>query len=139
MNLIATKKQTHIGKVRGRMEKQIHEVNTLLDWSHEQYCNHQFEQYCLFVEKLSHNYPSVRTQLLYSAHFRGMWNNEWLIRNDYNFIPFAEDCAFDIPAITEEYLWLHSHVRLLQDEAFMVRYSNVLRLICKEEKEVCYA
>lgn len=134
MNLIATKTETHIGKVRSRMVEQIHEVNGLLEWSHEQYCNHQFEEYLLFVEKLSQGYPSVRSQIMYSPIFRGMWNNEWSIRDEYNFIPFAVDCWFDVPAITDEYLWLHSHVRLLQDEAFMNRYAQVMKLIHKDER-----
>lgn len=138
MNVIATK--THIGKVRSRNKSQIHEVSELLGWTDQQYCNHQFDEYCKFVEKLSHNFPGVRDQILYSPYFRGMWNSEWMIRNEYDFIPYATDTCFDVPEITIEYLFIHSHVRLLQDEAFMSRYSGVLKLICQEErKEVCYA
>lgn len=136
----ATKTETHIGKVRSRNKSQIHQVGELLGWTDQQYCNHQFDEYCKFVERLSHDYPIVRKQILYSAYFRGMWNSEWMVRNESEFIPYAIEACFDLPEITAEYLFVHSHVRLLHDEGFMSRYSRVLKLICIDErKENCNA
>lgn len=72
---------THIAKVRQQHLSQIDEVCQLLDWTHQQYCQHQFEQYQAFISILFKNYPELIKEVEYSAVFRGFWNKEAAKRN----------------------------------------------------------
>lgn len=102
-------------------------VQNCLGMTDEQYCWHQFNEYCAFVEKLTGGWGMIRAQLLYSPVFRGFWNNEWARRNREDFLPFAE--GLELETNLSEYDFIHSHVRLMNDEEFMDRYNNILKII----------
>lgn len=102
-------------------------VQNCLGMTSEQYCQHQFREYCAFVETIAEGWEKVRTQILYSPVFRGFWNNEWARRNREDFLPFAAD--MDLEVNLAEYDFIHSHERLMHDDEFMERYNNVLRII----------
>ena len=87
-----TKTLTHIAKVRLESLTQSEQVMELLGWNWDQYTEHQFEQYCLFVDKVCQGWPRVREEILYSPVFRGFWINQWIIRNEWDWLPMAIDC-----------------------------------------------
>ncbi|MBD1394292.1 hypothetical protein [Mucilaginibacter glaciei] len=122
-------KRTHIALVRAENNSQLSEVCELLEWTEEHYCKHQFYQYQMFVKSLCEGWPAVRFEIEYSPLFRGFFNNEWSSRNDTDFLPFSYDCKFDVPYMLEEYLFIHSYKRLLNDELFMMRFEHVRAMI----------
>jgi hypothetical protein len=121
-------KTPHIQQQRNLIQTDQELAQTLLQWSHEEYCIHQFGEYCAFVEALTEGWAAVRQDILYSPVFRGFWNAQWAIRNREDFLEFATDCP-DYHYLKTEYLFVHSHERLLEDEEFMTRYSHMLKLI----------
>lgn len=121
-------KTPHIQQQRDLIQSGQDQAQNLLHWSHEEYCLHQFEEYCLFVEALTEGWPAVRQNILYSPVFRGFWNSEWSKRNQEDFLEFAPDCP-DYHYLKTEYLFIHCHERLLEDEEFMARYSNLIRIL----------
>jgi len=122
---------THIAKVRLESLTLSGQVMELLGWSWEQYTEHQFEQYCLFVDKVCQGWPRVREEILYSPVFRGFWINEWNQRNEWDWLPLATDCRDDFALIYDEYLYNHSHVRLLADDYFLSAYNHLLEVMRK--------
>lgn len=125
------KQQTHISKVRQFDLTVTEQIQQLLGWSHEQYCNHQYEQYEAFLARECSNHPVIQQQLRYSETFRGFWNNEWIIRNQQEFLPFASECASDAADIVDEYLFINNHYRLINEVFFIHKYEAVLALILK--------
>lgn len=123
-----TVKTPHIQQQRDLIQSGQDHAQNLLKWSHEEYCHHQFDEYCLFVEALTEGWTAVRQDILYSPVFRGFWNSEWDKRNREDFLEFAPDCP-DYKYLKTEYLFIHSHERLLEEEEFMVKYSHILKLI----------
>lgn len=123
-----TVKTPHIQQQRDLILTDQEETQAVLHWNHEEYCLHQFGEYCAFVEALTEGWKSVREDILYSPTFRGFWNSEWARRNNEDFLCFAIDCP-DYNYLKTEYLFLHCHERLLEDEEFMTRYSHILKLI----------
>ncbi|MCH7400096.1 hypothetical protein MM236_19025 [Belliella sp. DSM 107340] len=119
---------THIGKIRTEQRSDMSQVCNILGWTPEQYCRYQFKQYCAFVEALSTDWPKIREQILYSPVFRGFWNNEWANRDKYEFLSFAPDNA-DHSYNLSEYLFIHDHERLLEEDQFMIKYNNILKIL----------
>lgn len=103
-------------------------VQAVLYWTEQQYCDFQFEAYCGFVESVAEGWPKVRAQLLYSPYFRGFWNNEWVNRDEHNFLAFAEECS-DYSHNLSEYQLINAPNTLLEDDGFMMRYNQVLEII----------
>lgn len=149
--MIATTRQTKktiIGELRNEVAGNASEVCHLLGWTFEQYCLHQLEVYTRLVDRLFEGYPEeLKQNLLYSPVFRGFFNKEWDLRNR-EFIPFAIDITSRVMAVDclgelhdefwgmhgdayllDEYLFLNSVTRLVNDRYFMDRYCNLLRII----------
>ena len=133
MALNKTKHTSHIQSVRRQMEDARQSVQSCLRWSHMEYCEYQFEQYVLFADLLTEGWPRVREQILYSPLFRGFWNNQWLIRDKADFLPFAMEMdarnISELVYMREEYLFLHSAHRLIEEDDFMRAYNQVLKLL----------
>lgn len=127
-------KTSHIGTVRNNNLELKDQVQSCLDWTDQEYCDHQFEQYCEFVESLTTGWHKVREQILYSAVFRGFWNNNWSER-DREFLGFAETFLQDntdpedIAYVLDEYRFSNSAKRLLEDDEFMSKYYQILKLL----------
>jgi len=109
------------------LDEQSH-AQELLRWTHEAYCLHQFGEYCAFVEVLTEGWLAVREDILYSPVFRGFWISEWTTRNRVEFLCFATDFP-DYHYLKTEYLFIHSHERLLEEEEFMTKYGHLIKLI----------
>ncbi|MGB4776125.1 MAG: hypothetical protein WBP45_13180 [Daejeonella sp.] len=120
---------THIGRIRKEQASQIEQVCDLLNWTHDEYCDHQYKEYEAFIARMFDGYPVMMQQVRYSSAFRGFWNNEWAIRNEIDFLPFAKECQMDEAFIMEEYLYIHSHYRLMNDDDFLSKYNSALKLI----------
>lgn len=127
-----TKNPTHIAQVRNYNLTINEEVQRILGWSHDRYCQHQFLQYELFAKLDFCNYKPLIDTLRHSSVFRGFFNNEWNRRNEEDFLPFATDCDLDPCDIMEEYQYIHSPTRLLNDFGFVRRYEAVLTIVLKE-------
>lgn len=119
---------THIQQQRELILDEQTQAQDLLKWSHEDYCFHQFGEYCAFVESLTEGWPAVREDILYSPVFRGFWNKEWAERNRIDFLAFAPECP-DFHYLKTEYLFIHSHERLLEDDEFMTRYGHLIKIL----------
>lgn len=126
------KQITHIGRVRQNDLTTSEKVSQLLGWSHDQYCNHQYEEYEAFLARENAAYPEIREELRYSATFRGFWNNEWTLRNQQEFLPFATECEMGEAYMTDEYLFINNHMRLINDLFFMNKYEYILNMIIKQ-------
>jgi hypothetical protein len=127
-----SKQSTHIGKVRESDLTTTEQVQKVLEWTHEQYCNHQYEEYESFLARENIEHPVICQELRYSEIFRGFWINEWTLRNQQEFLPFALDCEMDVAYITDEYLFINNHKRLINDHFFMDKYEYMLNLILKQ-------
>lgn len=124
-----TRPQTHIQTQRLTAASEAEQVQSLLSWTHEDYCTIQFKEYCAFVESISEGYPQVQKEILYSPVFRGFWNNEWNRRDRQEFLEHAIDSGLTRDVLETEYFFIHCHEVLLEDDAFMIRYSHILKLI----------
>jgi uncharacterized secreted protein with C-terminal beta-propeller domain len=121
--------KTHIAQVRIDNDDQLNEVCQLFGWSRDKYCEHQFAIYQKLVAELCKDWPRVKIEVEYSPVFRGFFNNEWNLRNETEFLPMAYDFKYDPWYITKEYLLIHDHERLLNDDNFMRRYAQIMRMI----------
>ena len=126
-----TKTLTHIAQIRLESLTQSEQVMELLGWNWDQFTEHQFEQYCLFVDKVCKGWPRVREELLYSEVFRGFWINQWNIRNEWDWLPMAIDCRDNHALYFDEYLYIHNHMRLMDDQAFSLAYNHLLEVMRK--------
>ncbi|MDO9554561.1 hypothetical protein [Rhodonellum sp.] len=124
----ATKQNSHIGTIRRIHTHDMARVMHCLKWTQQEYCDFQFFQYCAFVDTLTEGWAKVREEILYSPVFRGFWNSEWAKRDAEEFLEFAMDIQ-DRDYVTSEYLFIHDHKRLLDEDEFMNRYSHLLKLI----------
>lgn len=91
----AIKKQTHIAKIREQNQGQIDKVCELLEWTREDYTNHQYHEYEMFVYKAFPSLPYAGQSVRYSSQFRGFYVNEWFTRNEIDFLPYATDLVTD--------------------------------------------
>lgn len=120
---------THITRTRQERATLIERICELLNWSHDQYCWHQYEQYELFLSQICAGYPVIYYQLRYSSVFRGFFNITWDVRTKQEFLPFAKDFEPGDAYLVDEYLLIHNYRRLLNDDEFMMEYNHILRLI----------
>lgn len=132
---------------------QQQEVCRYFQWTAEQYCTHQLDEYEAFLNRTFLGYPSAMlNEVRYSPIMAGYWKNEWISRNEKEFILLARDLlneqmyidqngrlethvpsSFDLANCYDEYLWIHSARRLVMDEKFVRGFNEVLRLIRQEK------
>jgi hypothetical protein len=123
---------SHISSVRYTDLTTSQYVQQVLGWTHQEYCNYQFEQYEDFAESDFYNHRPIIDKLRHSAVFRGFWNNEWALRNEIEFLPFAKDSDLPIWELKAMYKYIHSYEKLQSDHQFLKRYESVLSLaLCK--------
>lgn len=152
MNTQTVKKQTHISLIRDLNLNQMQDVCLLLNWTELSYCQHQFDEYQLFLSRVFYGFPDeMLKQVMYSKIMSGFWNNEWSFRNEIDFIPFAHELLSDAlhtdldgmqitqfglssgdEFITEQYLYVHNHRVLMNDDQFMINFNDTLSSIRKE-------
>jgi hypothetical protein len=134
----------HIEKTGDLNAVQIWRICELLGWDHETYCYHQYEEFELFIALACRDLPRAAAMLRYSAHFRRFYNQEWMQRNEYEFLPFANSLTEDLfelnddsvslyegmacgdPVLLEEYLAAHSARELFYNEEFNKRYCQLI-------------
>jgi len=105
------------------------QTREFIEYSHLEYCHHQFENYESFVAQDFNQHPALIKKVRYSATFRKFWNAEWLYRNKTEFLPFAESCTLSVKELRCEYIFMHSTERLLNQPAFLSRYEDILKII----------
>lgn len=146
-------KSSFIAKTRQADHTQMQKVCELLKWDEQQYCNHQFEQYTDFLTRMFMGWPDIMLrQVLYSPTMRGFFNNEWSKRTDVEFFSFAKDLIAPVLEVDEsgtlislegmplgdcylidEYCCIHSSRGLINNDAFMIKYNDVLKMVRKEK------
>ncbi len=120
-------KSSHIATVRKASQSVNERIQTALGWSHAKYCNHQFQQYLLFVDRFCSDTPKMRNNIRYSSVFRGFWCNEWVKRNELHFLPSVT--TENDESLVPEYLYINSYFYLLKSPEFMYKYDSLLQLI----------
>ncbi len=150
MKTLTTQPTSLMARARRRQTSQIPEVCELLNWSHQQYCDHQYEQYELFITRKCEGYPKICRQLRYSPIFSGFWTNAWAQRNQVDFLPFAGDklsktyvsaegvlginADYEVdPDMVDGYLYINNYMRLINDDEFMIQYDHALKLVRNAE------
>lgn len=147
-------KSTHIEAVRDMAYKQMLQICDYLGWTEEQYCAHQAEEYEVFLKRMFAGWPiEMLNEVRYSPVMAGLWKNEWRQRDGREFLPYAEieltpsmwvdalgslhqhnPSSFNQSQVFDEYLWIHSSKRLVNDDEFMKQYNRALTLIRNESK-----
>lgn len=128
---------------------QMGEVCAMFGWDEQRYCEHQFEQYELFLKRVLHGSQlQFFDKIRFSELMRGFWNNEWMQRNE-EFIPVARYILFSgwevdsdgnvdiVPppdeaaeaGLYDNYCRLHNGKLLATDHGFISRFEHVLELI----------
>jgi len=149
--LIEPKKITHAGRACMISDNQVAEISEMLGWTDQQYYEHQFEQYEEFLKRSFYG-CSIETynKVRYSELMRGLWNNEWILRNEEVFLPMARFHLFNgmevddngvlfriTPVegskehVRDEYEFIHSGKLLYNNSKFLVKYYHILKLISK--------
>ncbi|MBY0377486.1 MAG: hypothetical protein K2Q33_02845 [Gammaproteobacteria bacterium] len=137
-------KHTHISKVREINKGTSEQICELLNWDWDRFCRHQYNCYETFIAKACELLPQAKEVLRYSPVFRGWFCNEWIKRNELDFLPFAiaettERFGFigdkfeefelmekgDIYLI-DEYLMINCPNRLYYDDDFSLKYSVIV-------------
>lgn len=151
MNTATQIKSTQATKVVAVHNKQVAEICSLLNWSTDQYYQFQYEQYEAFLKRAFYGQREIECKIVrYSPLMRGLWNNEWIIRNDNDFIEFARDSmqaqvlvnnigqleVIEVDeavqsSVYDEYIYIHNAQRLYNNFEFMAKYYHVLTLIAK--------
>ncbi|WP_286767189.1 MULTISPECIES: hypothetical protein [Sphingobacterium] len=145
----AKKRVSLIEQTRILNNSQISEICDILGWTELQYCEHQFEQYEQFLKRVLHgNSWSFLSKIRHSPLMRGLWNNEWIRRND-EFIKSARYLLFSGFEVDEEgvlyqvlppdeatearvfddYHTLHNGKLLAVNHEFIERFEHVIELI----------
>lgn len=142
-------KTTHIDTVRDMAHQQMAQVCSYFGWTEEQYNKHQLDEYEAFLNRRFHGREvSVLNSVRYSPIMAGFWKNEWRLRNEIGFLPFAADMCTetmhvnelghfihytpstaDYATVYDEYCWLHSHRRLFNSRDFMGAMNYTIDLI----------
>jgi hypothetical protein len=139
---------SHIATIRQANQTQMQQVCQLLGWTLNQYCQHQYYTYEKLIERICYGYPAIAQQMRYSPVFRGFFNQEWALRTQTEFLPFAHDLVQDILQVNhhgqletilgtpygdaylhDEYAYIHNPMLLVNNHAFMHKYNNLLHLI----------
>lgn len=151
----ALSKPTHIEAVRDMAYNQMLQVCNYMGWTEDQYNAHQLEQYEEFMKIRFQGFPEVMmNEVRYSPIMAGLWKNEWIIRNQNDFLYIAmadmEESMtvnelgtlehyvpdeFVRSSVREEYRWIHNAKRLANDDGFMKQFNQVIKLIIKENKK----
>lgn len=128
-------------------------IRDIFNWTEKEYFNHQLFEYESFLNRLYYGHPvSSLNRIKYSPIFAGFWKSEWVRRTSENILPFAEDLLAEgmsvsssgelevtqptetsYDTIHDEYLFIHSHRRLIMDEGFMQRYYYTLKMIKNDD------
>lgn len=142
-------KTTDIATVRELNKSTSEKICELLNWDWERFCRHQFDCYEAFLAKVCELLPQAKQALRYSQLFRGFWLNEWIKRNELEFLPFAiaetteqfgfidgrfeefELLAKGDTYLIDEYLLINCPNRLYYDDEFAVRYAAIVDSILK--------
>lgn len=146
------KRVSLIEQTRIMNESQISTVCTILGWTDQQYCDYQFEQYEQFLLIMFKDSDvAFANKVKYSPLFRGLWNNEWIQRNE-EFLKIAKYVVFtgyevddtgelikvpppdagSVEKLDRDYRVLHNAKRLIVDHSFIVRFEHLLPLIFKK-------
>lgn len=148
----ALSKPTHVEAVRDRAFNQMLMICNCLGWNEAYYSEHQLKEYELFLKRYFCGKPeAILNAVKYSPIMAGLWKNEWIVRNRTEFIPFASEMCTEsmhvnelgyfvhyVPSDTDyarvydEYCWLHSAIRLLNDVNFMRQAIYAINLITRE-------
>ncbi|WP_286803409.1 MULTISPECIES: hypothetical protein [Sphingobacterium] len=141
-----------VEQTRVLCQEQIQEICRLMKWTEQEYCDHQFEQYEIFLKRaLFGAHINVFNKVRFSPLMRGLWINEWMRRNEDIFLPMARYNMFEGMEVnekgilgtvvpdeesriytSEEYYTLHNGKRLYADADMMVKFGHVLNLIYKQ-------
>lgn len=143
------KRVSLIEQTRIMNESQISTICSVLGWTEQQYCEHQFMQYEAFLNMIFENGSlSVGNKAKYSPIFRGFWNNQWMQRNE-EFLKIAKYVVFSgfevddsgelikvlppdercIAKLDRDYRTLHDAKKLIVDHCFMDGFESVFTLI----------
>ena len=140
---------THIATVRQLNQSTCEQICGLLQWDWERFCRHQYDCYEAFVSKACETLPYAKEVLRYSSVFRGWFCNEWIKRNEAEFLPFAIDLTsvpfgfvdgrfeeFELVPkgdiyLIDEYLTINCPNRLYYDDEFGLKYSVIVEEILK--------
>lgn len=141
---------THIETLKTADANDMQTICQLLNWSVEQYCEHQFLNYLAFLKRRFHGQPiQALNRVMYSKTIRGFFNNEWSKRNHNDYLPFALDsnehsqsnvCSkgtlyicWDYTAfqdfLIDEYMYVHNPAMLINDRDFLTRFNNTLNIL----------
>ncbi|WP_286778725.1 MULTISPECIES: hypothetical protein [Sphingobacterium] len=147
-------KTTMVSTAKGRALGVQTKVCQYLGWDAKQYCEHQSEQYEEFLEFMFKGFPEIMmNEVRYSSIMAGFWKNEWIIRNERDFLPLADEEMETKMEITKEgkllvkepdlisksivlneYLYFNSGLTLVDDDYFMASYNETLKLIRNESR-----
>ena len=148
----ALSKTTHIESVRDMAYNQMLQICSWFGWTEQYYSEHQLMEYELFLKRFFHGKPtSMLDEVRYSPLMAGLWKSEWISRNKSGLIPFAIDMCtesmhvnelghlihyipsdVDYATVYDEYCWMHSAKRLLNDSSFIQQVNYVINLISKQ-------
>lgn len=137
-----------------KFKEQMEKICQLLDWTEDKYWQYQYTCYYLFINQLFDGFPAeMRKEVEYSPIMAGYWKNEWYLRNENEFVPFAEDICDSAMYVDQngkivyyqplesaqeqaegEFIFINSPKRLQNDIAFMNGYNQALKLIRNPNK-----
>lgn len=147
-----SKKISLIEKTNQLNETQLSEICGMLRWTEQQYCAHQFEQYEAFLKRaMLGSHESIVNRVRYSPLMRGLWNNEWIRRNEA-FLPMARYTMFeglevnrkgrlcnqapdeeDLERTTEDYYTIHNGKLLYSNFQLLSKFHHILKLIYRSK------
>ena len=144
---IATKTTTHIARAKQYNDKVMQQVCELLNWTEQQYCDHQYRIYEKIVDRLFYEMPKEQQSIRYSPVFRGFFINEWNKRTIVEFLSYAviadsETCIgadgslnhqeiSDSANDEQEYLFVHHQHKIIGDTTFLTSLNQALDIIFK--------
>ncbi len=152
-------KKTMLSTAKGRALVVQTKVCDYLGWNVKQYCEHQSDQYEEFLQFMFEGFPEIMmNEVRYSPIMSGFWKNEWIIRNERDFLPLADEEMETKMEVSEkgkliitepdlvsksivlnEYLYFNSGLTLVDDDYFMASYNEVLKMIRNESRRASKA
>jgi hypothetical protein len=150
---IKTKKTNLINLTRIKGNFQMKQICSFFDWTDQQYCDHQYQQYEEFLAfRMRHYDHSTFNKVRYSPLMRGFWNNEWIRRNEDIFIPTANFHLFSgcqemedgeiilvLPQdgvdsmVYDDYMAIHNGKLLATDREMQPKIDHMLTLIYRSK------
>lgn len=131
-------------------EEMMQIIGQLLNMTTQEYCEHQFEQYTLFLTRMFFDLPIENFEnAIQSVLMRRFWNQEWFFRNTTDYLPFIQevtrlsqsevsvegnlflctDYAAFYGFLKDEYQFTHHYQTLMNNKDFMKRYQYTLHQI----------